>query len=385
MTTTYLALLARGIPSTVANNLVAKGETLATLQEKRKDELVALRLSEESIDAILKTTRPPIPDKTVESLLIKCRSTCCICRKPGKEFIIHHIVEWSESRSHDLDNLVVLCLDDHGKAHSKHELSKNLTPELIRAHRTQWENDARRIEHNYQAALLSSNSRSVRWHWLHLENVRRQTVNIEKPSYDDSEFVNRLVKAKMLSAAGCIRPSSEWQDEPFKAKKQYVFDSGLGQDLALYCSDLLANWVKQAIVLDVNSIVDYPDSARAYLSAGTWVYLRKYFRVTYERGAADEVDFMQATYASKSAHVSFGFNAWTRLNQSSRLYLTQNSERSVIGQIQSISMNDGEVEIKLSPLAISPEFELCDPSLGAWVKGQKNEDYKRRLKKSERK
>jgi hypothetical protein len=342
-----------------------------------------LRLPQDAVDAIQKTSRPPIPSEVVESLLINCRSTCCVCRQPGKEFIIHHIVEWSVSRSHDSDNLVVLCLDDHGKAHTKHEFSKNLTTSLIKTHRAKWERDARRIELNYQAALLSRSGRGVRWHWLHLEAVRRLTVDVKKPSYNDSEFVKRLVSAKMLSAKGCIRPSLEWQDEPVKEKKQYVFDSGLGQDLALYCSDLLAEWARQARVLDINSIVEYPVSARSYLSVGAWVYLRKYFRIGSTDGLANEEDLMQAVYVSESAHVSFSFNAWTRLNQSSRLYLTTNSERSVIGQIQSISLNDGVIEIQISALAISPEFELGDPSLGSWVNGQNNAGYKRRLQKSE--
>jgi hypothetical protein len=51
---------------------------------------------------------------------------------------VHHIVEWHKSRSHEPDNLVVLCLHDHDEAHTRHQISANLDPAQIRASKARW-------------------------------------------------------------------------------------------------------------------------------------------------------------------------------------------------------------------------------------------------------
>ena len=52
--------------------------------------------------------------------------------------MFHHIVRWEQSRSHDIENLAVLCLNHHDKAHTHHELSQNLTSNRIRGAQNEW-------------------------------------------------------------------------------------------------------------------------------------------------------------------------------------------------------------------------------------------------------
>jgi len=69
----------------------------------------------------------------MNKLLFESGWACCVCGKTSGGIIVHHIEKYSESHSHDEDNLVVLCLNHHGEAHTKRELSINLTPDRLRA------------------------------------------------------------------------------------------------------------------------------------------------------------------------------------------------------------------------------------------------------------
>jgi hypothetical protein len=139
---TKLALLAYGIDSELANVLVQGGHSVTALKALPIDALVQLGLSTSQARAITFSGRPPIPDDTLSAVLYKSRWTCCICRDHKKGVIVHHLSSWSESRSHDADNLVVLCLDHHGEAHTSRELSLTLTADRIRQARTRWYEEA---------------------------------------------------------------------------------------------------------------------------------------------------------------------------------------------------------------------------------------------------
>ncbi|MGG4603982.1 HNH endonuclease signature motif containing protein [Paenalcaligenes sp. Me131] len=60
--------------------------------------------------------------------------TCCICRSRTDSVIVHHIDPWVASRSHNANNLAVLCPNDH----SKGDLTQNLTPERLRKIKKLW-------------------------------------------------------------------------------------------------------------------------------------------------------------------------------------------------------------------------------------------------------
>ena len=104
--------------------------------------------------------------------------------------------------------------------------------------------------------------------------------------------------------------------------------------------------------------------------------------MTFDRCAQDpKSDLVEALCERTEVRIKYTFNAWTSLNQTSRgIYLRANAERSVIGQVTDLCMIDDKLHIELSPLGISPDFVLHEPSQGDWVKGQKNDDMKRRRK-----
>jgi len=135
---TFNALMERGFDSETANCLEKAGHTLTSLKSLDENELRSLNIRQELIDIILREKRPPIPSETMNKLLFESRYTCCACRDRSRGIIVHHIHKYSESRSHAEDNLVVLCLNCHGEAHTTRELQLNLTPERLRELKKQW-------------------------------------------------------------------------------------------------------------------------------------------------------------------------------------------------------------------------------------------------------
>src|ERR1051326_4130135 len=134
---TYNALIARGIDSGLSQKLVSSHHSVSGLRQLSRQQLRKLGLNQRQAAAFVNSKRPPIDSQTVFELLHKCRRTCCVCRKPNQPFIIHHIIPWAESHSHDIENLVVLCLSCHSEAHTKREIAQNLTRDQLRHHRSE--------------------------------------------------------------------------------------------------------------------------------------------------------------------------------------------------------------------------------------------------------
>ena len=135
---TFKALMERGFDSETANRLEKDGHTLSSLTTLKEEELQDLDIKEEYIEILLREKRPLIPPQRMNKVLFESRYNCCVCRERSRGIIVHHIDAYSDSRSHAEDNLVVLCLNCHGEAHTKREIQQNLTPEKLRDFKKQW-------------------------------------------------------------------------------------------------------------------------------------------------------------------------------------------------------------------------------------------------------
>jgi hypothetical protein len=76
--------------------------------------------------------------ETLIKVLQESRWTCCICRNRTQGVIVHHIDEYSNSRNHNEDNLVVFMLNHHGEAHTKRDFQLNLTSKKLKEAKRWW-------------------------------------------------------------------------------------------------------------------------------------------------------------------------------------------------------------------------------------------------------
>src|SRR5579863_3170403 len=133
-------LLAIGIDSQTASRLAESGWTTTKLRKATAAKLEELGVSEEVRQSL---GRPAIPHDLLAKVLHNSKRTCCVCRNPDLPIIVHHLEEWHVSRDHSEHNLAVLCLNDHGKAHTTGTLSQNLTAKMILEHKSRWEERVR--------------------------------------------------------------------------------------------------------------------------------------------------------------------------------------------------------------------------------------------------
>jgi hypothetical protein len=138
--------MARGLDSDTANRLRRLGLTLAELKRRSDDELAPLGLTGAQVAALRKGARPPVPFDTLVQVLWANRSSCCVCRSFERAIILHHIVPWAESRDHSPENLAVLCLEHHARAHRRGDLEQNLGAEQLREFKRRWEDEVRHLD-----------------------------------------------------------------------------------------------------------------------------------------------------------------------------------------------------------------------------------------------
>jgi len=169
MSKTYNALLARGVNSILAKRLSDNKFTISKLKTLTKEELTVLGLNEEECSIILSEERPPIPVETVIKLLYESKWTCSVCRDKTKGVVIHHINEWNQTKDHSEENLVVLCSEHHDLAHTKKELTLNLTKSRLKAIKKKWLDDVKLNDTNTILGL--TNGSNSRWDYFNHNRI----------------------------------------------------------------------------------------------------------------------------------------------------------------------------------------------------------------------
>jgi len=85
-----------------------------------------------------KKIRVEIPNDVSAKVLFISDRTCCVCRDNTKQIIIHHLDE--NPSNNNLKNLAVLCLECHGKTHTRGGFDRKLDADQIKLYRDDWYN-----------------------------------------------------------------------------------------------------------------------------------------------------------------------------------------------------------------------------------------------------
>lgn len=206
---TLNALMERGFDSETANRLDKAGHTLSSLTILKEEELHDLNIKEEYIEIILRGKRPPIPSQTMNKLLFESGYTCCVCRHRSGGIIVHHIRKYSESRSHAEDNLVVLCLNHHGEAHTTRELDLNLTQDRLRQFKKLW---LERVKQSDREALSANPEYSYQSINQIADSVPLITAPVISLQFADHEIRQELGKSIKLSSIAYGEPVTPLRD-----------------------------------------------------------------------------------------------------------------------------------------------------------------------------
>ena len=219
---TEYALIARGVNSVVSQTL-AKQFTIRALLQLSRGRLLDLGLTEDEANSLLDPQRPPIDQLTRFDLIHSCRRTCCVCRRPNEPFIIHHINPWAESRSHDITNLVVLCLNCHSEAHTQRKLAQNLTADEIRHNKGEWELMVRRKDaESLITPRFDSGLTGAMWDYFNQSRLLNIASNLQIDLTQIADY--RSLGLAQFILKGKERSASTPKTEPY-IDSPYLYDA----------------------------------------------------------------------------------------------------------------------------------------------------------------
>lgn len=352
---TELSLLARGIDLQSAKRLRRAGWTLGSLQQKTDRQLFQLGIRREQFGALRQGGRPEVPVDHVVQILFANRFTCCVCRDRTRSIVIHHIDEWAQTHDHSLPNLAAICLDCHGKAHTTHRLSRNLTPDVLRGFKEEWEAAVRSLD----AEAILDASRQVSEAWLYFNHFRL---------FQLAESLGiRLKRNPGLAAAvshGMAMRNGHLTDRR-QGREFYMYQGGDGIALYDYMLWVFDEVLSQVSVFNASDLMDRT-ALRPKLAQGDFLYVqgRHTFRVD-ETGAEGAEQTRHGTRKANGVRFDFSFNAWEATSSSARAtWLSGSQDVGSIIRVVSVTSTPSVLRVK------GTVFAICQP-----LPDQKHRDY----------
>lgn len=352
---TEKALIARGLDTSTANRLASKGHTLGSLKQLSQTSLAALGLSKDFAEAILSEARPPIPDSTLHSLLIKSKRTCCVCRDPSKPIVVHHIDEWAKSKSHEQSNLVVLCLDHHDQAHTKKELSQKLSKKELRASKAAWEDDVKLLDAKTILKLKQARTYS-RWDWINLPRLFELVTKMKVKS-SLNNLQQKLMQDGFIDKHGFLTSEKDWKQS--KENGYYFIDFGDGMYIAQYLTDLVDQVLAGTPVIDITPLIPSKLQLTSVIAEGDFIVAQLPFYFSNvnmeEKGSSQH---RKSYYRGHGIRIEYVFNAWNCLSSSARYdAMTGRKVKTIFARVMSIMEDEGELVISASCLAAGTAFQ----------------------------
>lgn len=346
---TRRALLSRGIDSHTTDSIIKKGLYLKDLKQKSLKELLELGIRKEEANELLKESRPPIPNDTLVKLLHSSKRVCCICRDSSKPIVVHHINEWNKSRSHDEDNLVVLCLEHHDSAHTKKELSKELTKKEIKKHKKLWE---KQVATQDAKAILGLVNDWSRWDYFNNNRVFEMFFD-SNLAIKKNARIKELESLNILNAqTGSINSVERWelQDKP----SSYLYDFYDGMMLSHYMKQIWEAILNSLEVLDLTGKLHDKTFLKSLVTPGKFISLQAGFYFKKETSKREgRKQIRTGYYKNKNIKIEFILDAFECTSTSSwAVHLAGHKLATPILLVKSVVEDDQKIKVNCSCLAI---------------------------------
>ena len=348
------ALLRRGVSSDLSEGLLRKGYTLAKLKLLSNSELKALSLNPEQIAAIQEGGRPPIPEDVYIKLLYEAKRTCCVCRDPSKPIIIHHLEEWSKSRSHDESNLVVLCLEHHDQAHTKKELSISLNKKQLVEFKSKWLEQSRTSDAEAILGLVSRDF--ARWDYFNHARVYELFLEMDIDPTNFKTF-KKLNDANYVDSLGILNIAAI---QEMNSDESYMYRDGNGFITVFYMKEVFQAVLARLPVVDITDKFNRSHIV-SLLRPGSFIALQAGF---YYKQATDKDSgggqLRRAYYKKRGVKIEFSFDPYEATSSSAyNDSLAGHSVSTVICIVKSIYDKDDFLNIDVGCLAIGSYLEDC--------------------------
>ncbi|MBA4242105.1 MAG: hypothetical protein C0448_15380, partial [Sphingobacteriaceae bacterium] len=185
-----------GVPSNWANHYNQIGISTKSFKNTSKTNLITkYKIPELQINFVKNClTRQPIEEDIVQKILENNSFTCCLCKGIKSDaYIIHHIVEYSQTKDNKYNNLALLCPNDHDLAHREGtSLTNKISKKQIKLAKKNWENQVK--SENKKAALNKIPQQK-------LYNWKKENIYKELQSFSESDkeyFFGRNIEIEEL-------------------------------------------------------------------------------------------------------------------------------------------------------------------------------------------
>ena len=349
---TFEALIAREVDTQKAQELVDRGFTLSKLKEMKKNKLKEIGLDKNAISIISKEARPPIPAEAVSKLLHESKRICCVCRESNRSVVIHHINQWSESKDHSENNLVVLCLEHHNDAHTTQGLSLSLTKRQLKDHKKAWIETVKRKDSRAILGLMDTDGSM--WDYINHNRIF-QLANKSKINLTQTPYFHAVKENGMVNSLGLIQDTSKWEIDSKPTFRLY--DCGEGTTLYCYTSSILEQLLRRIPVIDITHRWSISE-LKTLLSPGKFICLRGayYYKSISDVGRGR--NRIKHGYRRKSKiRVDFQFDAWEATScTSDACHLSGRKSSMAILLVKSVSVKNEWLNITATCLAIGSGF-----------------------------
>lgn len=340
MNTTLKALLELGIDNDLSEMISSSKITLKDLKLTSDIELRRYGFTEANIRQLRSTARPSIPDNIIKNLFYKSRFCCAVCRDKDKGVVIHHIEPWETSHNHDESNLILLCLDCHDKAHTTHQLSKNLAPTILKKMKQEWEsqtwkNDSEIVLRN----IIENNGlmNGVAWDWF---NVKRLFEVLDSLDIDRTKLRDYVSESTIDSLLASKEGKSFWLQGRHSLRE------------AMYLEEVMKPLINEVPFKLLNSL--WTKEGVKELKTGDFIVFQKDFFFK----EIDKINGTRQCYSkSNNIRLNFIIDPWYCMSVSSyHLHLRGHNKVTTFGIVRGIEEVEGETIISASLLAIGMCF-----------------------------
>jgi hypothetical protein len=233
--------------------------------------------------------RQRIPEKQRQELFYESNYCCVVCQGRGSH--IHHIDH--NNSNNESDNLVVVCQPHHDDAHTKRELSQNLTPAHLKNFKARWTSQVA-AERERKASVSGQKETAdfltkigLTWGYINHKRVA-QLVDDDMLTGTNPALFRRCKASRLVDERGIIIKPTSWvsSGEPLRSTIYDWFPYGDDQALHLLYSDFvdqISRRVKPIHLFERNWNKTF---VRDILNHGDFIFLIKdnYFKETRNDG-----------------------------------------------------------------------------------------------------
>lgn len=350
---TLNSFISHGLDSVKSTELIIAGYNVGSLKALSKKKLVELGLETHQIES-LKGDRPPIPTETVFKLLYESNFTCCVCKKPGKGVIIHHLDEFHISKNHDYDNLVVICHEHHDEAHTDRRNSQNLTKDKLKAFKKEWNKFVTQIA--CRRILDSCRSDGAIWSLINIRRIYEMSEKLEinlklMPHYYECLSRNYISKDGRILSTIYDRNSDD-----------YVYDLGWdGSKLVSYHEEILEEIISQLNFIDLTNKWS-KDYIKNFVTEGSYISLQAAFHFRNNKKNKRSNQLCLATKKSGGISLEITYNSWECTSMSARAcHVSGHVSGTILAVVRTLANEDDTIKITATCLAVGTAFPDWKP------------------------